>query len=709
MRILHYSVSHYNILKPDHEKNINMSVIDPELLKNKKAKKLTCDYKAILNPEQYKACITTEGPVLIVAGAGTGKTNTLIKRVMYLVDVKHVDPERILLLTFTNKAAKEMLSRAKSALDERCARVKGCTYHSFCAEWLRHYSHLIGIKNNFVIYDTTDSADAFNLMKERQGISREDKVPSGKELVEILSAAINKKKSLKFLLQHVFPEYEAKEEEIKKLIKAYRAYKLEKNVLDYDDLITKMNKLLKDQPDIAKKISDTYKYIMVDEYQDSNLIQLELLTLIRQFNNKNICVVGDDFQSIYGFRGANFRNIMDFPKQFQPCKVITLYRNYRSNQEILDLSNEVMKGAKERYDKKLKGLKHAGHKPYLVRVDSSEDEAELIRDAVATYHNKGIAYKDMAVIIHSSNTSSFLEVLFARPDALGEKVPFQKFGGIRFMERKFVKDIFAILKIIINKSDEISWFRILQLLPGLGAAGAKNIARDIISAPFEESSGRVFEKCNKKKYAAGLKKLFTFFADISKADFQTQIANVINVTYPKLVMDNIQTKKVSEKDRKALMQTVKDQIEQAKILIDIAEGYKNASTFVTELTLESPDGKQSGDYVTITTVHSVKGLEFKVVFLMDCVDGSFPWRRQPKADTPEAKQAFFEEMEEERRVFYVAITRAKDDLYLFVPEVKKLRGNFQEVEMSPYLADNDIYENFCDIEDYRSSDDDEWY
>ena len=679
-----------------------MSKINPNAVSLQQNRKNHIDYSKLLNPEQLEAVTTTEGAVLIVAGAGTGKTNTLIKRVMYLIGEKGVEPERILLLTFTNKAANEMISRAKNSLDERCTRIKGCTYHSFCAELLRKYSHLIGIRNNFVVYDTPDSADAFNLLKERLEISREEKFPSGKELVNILSASINKNRSIEYLLTNIFPEYEKHVEKVKLLIKEYKEYKVSKNAMDYDDLIVQMNRVLKENPNIAKKISDLYQYIMVDEYQDSNLIQLELLTLLRQFNNKNICVVGDDFQSIYGFRGSNFKNIMDFPNQFTPCKVITLFRNYRSNQEILDLSNAVMGGAKEKYDKNLIGQRHAGHRPYLVRVDSGMDEANIIYQTIRNYHNEGMAYNDMAVIVHGSNDSLMLEgLLMNNADGM---IPYKKYGGIKFMERRFVKDIFAFLKLIINKSDEISWFRILQLLPGLGAAGAKKIISQISETGYDAIKS---EKYAKKKYFEDMTDLHKFFTDIEKRDFHEQLDYIINTYYPELIKKGIMSKK-NLSAYKELIAELDEHIEQAQVLIEIAKGFKTASSFVTTMTLEAPELKADGEFLTITTVHSVKGLEYKVVFVIDCIDGTFPWHKRPKAQTKEAYDEVIEEYEEERRVFYVAITRAKDDLYLFVPDITKTYGGIDKTDLSPFLSENSIYRDFCDIEDYREYKDDDY-
>ncbi len=676
-----------------------MSKIDPAYMARISAGTASgIDYKSLLNPEQYEAVTTTEGPVLIVAGAGTGKTNTLIKRVMYLIDVKKVLPEQILLLTFTNKAAQEMIYRAKSTLDDRCSKVVACTYHSFCAAILRKYAKYLGMDNNYVLYSPEEVADAFGLIREKEGISREKDLPGNKSLASILSASVNKSVSIKYIIENAYPDYVQEIETIERLTELYIKYKRKKNAIDYDDLITLTNRLLEENPiTIAKRISDTYKYIMVDEYQDSNLEQFKLLSNLRQFENKNICVVGDDFQSIYGFRGANFKNIMDFPKQFTPCKVIKLIRNYRSNQEILDLSNAIMKQARNKYEKELVGLSHADHKPYLVMTDNQDSEASAIKQAIEAYHQEGMAYKDMAVIIHSSNNSLKLEAMIA------SSIPYKKFGGIRFIDRVFVKDIFAFLKLVSNKADELSWYRILQLLPGIGSAGAKKITEAIPEHGIDEL---IVESHFKKKSAPYLTKLHSYFNEMEDMDFHEQINHIINDYYPAIMKDSIMSKKVVDKTReedtlKQRLNDLDEHIQQARILIDIAKGYKTASQFICEMMIEAYDfDKTEDDFLTITTVHSVKGLEFKVVFVMDCIDGVFPWERKPKAFTEEAIKESIEGMEEERRVFYVAITRAKEDLYMFFPELSGYGDKMYRTDISRFLEG--LEDTYCDVEDYRS-------
>lgn len=649
------------------------------------------DYKKELNAEQYDAVTTTEGPMLIIAGAGTGKTKTLTNRVMYLIDVCNVLPEQILMLTFTNKAANEMMTRAKHLLDERCGRIKGCTYHGFCAEFLRRYAHLISVDNNFVILDPGDCATALDLLKEKNSLSKEKDFPKGKELADMFSMAINKNYELDFVIENFFPKYNEYISEIILLSHKYAEYKLEKNLFDYDDLIMKTNQILREHNEVARKISDTYKYIMVDEYQDSNLMQLELLTLIRQFENKNICVVGDDFQSIYGFRGSNFKNIMDFPNQFAPCKIVILNRNYRSNQEILDLSNAITTRAKEKYDKQLHGYGYAGRKPYLVRTsDSTQDALFVLYSIEKLRREEGIELNEMAVLSRGSNDSSFLETLLTQKYG---KDSYQKFGGLKFMDRKVVKDIFAFLKILINPLDEISWFRILQLYPNIGPVYAKKITEAVLSGGIEELKNPKFLKA---KYGKWLPNIYDYMNKITTMEFHEQIDYIINDYYYEVCKASIENMNTTTGMKRAHLAELDEDIELAQALIEMAEGYKSATAYVTDLTLEVPE-KETGEKLTISTIHSAKGLEFKVVFILNCVDGSFPHKGYPKSNTSEALKIYAEEQEEERRVFYVAITRAKEYLFLIAPKVMVKYGQAEPSELSPYLLEDNIYKDFCTI------------
>lgn len=646
-----------------------------------------------LNKEQIEAVNTLNGPVLIIAGAGSGKTTVLTNRLVNLIE-NGADPKRILLLTFTNKAAAEMTTRAKSLLDERCEDVKGTTYHSFCAEILRRHALKIGFNSDFTICDSSDAAEILNLVKEKKGYTKELGLPDGKALADMFSYMLNKEKTLLYTLENRYPSFIDLEMEISNIKDEYVIYKYKNNILDYDDLLTQTINLFESYPEVCKSISDYYEYIMVDEYQDSNLLQMQLLRLLRQFENKNICVVGDPNQCIYGFRGSLHENILNFPDHFPGCKIIKLNVNYRSNQEILDLSNQITKDTDERFKNELVGTHHAGYKPKLVRVNGQNDEARFIIDKINKYRREGVSLNDMAVLIRGSFDSNMLETQIM--EQTGKfAIPYQKYGGIKFFERDFVKNIFAFIKISINYKEEISWFRILKLYPGIGPVNAKKITEEILKNGVSELDDNKYVK---KKFAEYLPEIHEFLNKMNTMEFQDQMEYLVNEYYYKVAKRSINNMKTSTSNIRKKLRDLDSEIEQAQVLIKIAEGYKTASKFINDLLLEVPQDEVEDEQLTISTIHSVKGLEFKVVFILDCVEGKFPWIKEPRAATEEAYAEVDAELEEEGRVFYVAVTRAKEDLYLMYPQFNIFSR--EETDLSRFLAKDEIYKKYCDIIKY---------
>lgn len=644
-----------------------------------------------LNDEQKEAVLQTEGPVLIVAGAGTGKTNTLTHRLVNIIE-KGTDPHRILLLTFTNKAAREMTERAKLILDNRCESVNGTTYHSFCAEILRRYANEIGFTSSFTICDSADAAEIINLIKEKNGYTKELGLPDGKALVDIFSYMLNKEKTLLYVLENRYPGYEGLETEISKIKEDYTLYKYENNILDYDDLLTQTINLFETYPNLCKKISDYYEYIMVDEYQDSNLLQMELIKLLRQFENKNICVVGDANQCIYSFRGSLHENILNFPDMFDDCKIVKLHQNYRSNQEILNLSNSVMENVDEKFKNPLKGTHHSGFKPKLVKVNGQNDEALYVLNQINKFRRDGISLNDMAVLVRGSYDSNMLESLIMEQTG-SRAIEYQKFGGIKFFEREFVKNIFAFLKILINYKDEISWFRILKLYPGIGPVNAKKITEDILENGTSELDDA---KYSKKKFAEYLPEIHRYIDDMNQMEFQDQMEYLVNDYYYNTMRRSIKNMKTTPANIKKKLNELDDEIMQAQVLIKISENYKTVNKFINDLLLEVPPENIDGEKLTISTIHSIKGLEFKIVFVLGCIEGKFPWVKEPRAATDEAFEECQNEMEEERRVFYVAITRAKDNLFLMYPQYNIFTR--ERSTLSRFLAENNRYHDLCDID-----------
>lgn len=1010
-----------------------------------------------LNKEQKEAVETLEGPVLVLALAGTGKTTMLIHRLVNLIE-HGVDPNRILLLTFTNKAANEMTARASLMLDDSCEKVNGTTYHSFCAEILRHHAPKIGFTPNFSICDSSDAAEMLNLIKEKNGYTKEMMLPDGKTLVDMFSYMINKEKTLTYVLENRYPKFVDQEKEISKIKEDYVLYKYSKNIFDYDDLLTQVINLFETYPEVCKSYSDYYQYIMVDEYQDSNLLQMQLLMLLRQFENKNVCVVGDpqqclpegtkiatpngyknienikendevivasgrgktnigkvesiykkkytgdlikittssgkviqatpehiafldtDFTNkyfvylmyregygfrigrstvynentkikrngcrakmqkemadklwllgvyntfeesiyyeqyyaytygiplyvfnsdacavrltqemikklfndintyergkqllkdlnlfeeyphymnqikdnekkprslrrihvtmfgskdvanqpnykgnkhelcfdsidediaerckrflgtnpskktnvngttyyngrkvlsdidtlcdisiqykkelpktyiineailtetpkrfsfmpfsnikigmkigllengkiisdevtnietivyngyvydlnvpyyrnyiandmavhncIYGFRGSRHDNILNFPDQFEDCKIVKLEQNYRSNQEILDLANQYIDNEDERFQSELRGTHSAGYKPSLVYTNAQNDEALFVLNKIKQYKRDGVSLNDMAVIVRGSYDSNMLESLIMEQGT----IPYQKFGGIKFFEREFVKNIFAYLKILTNYKDEISWFRVLKLYPGIGPVNAKKISEKILENGIEELTD---SKYVKKNYAEYLVEIYDFFKAIEPMEFTDQMEYLVNEYYYKTVKRSIQNMKTTKSNITKKIRELDDDIEQAQVLIKIAENYKTASKFVNDIILEVPQPENIDEKLTVTTVHSAKGLEYKVVFMLGCVEGKFPWVKDVRAMTDEAVKELEEEMEEEQRIFYVAVTRAKENLYLMYPQYNIFTR--EKNTLSRFLSENNIFKDCCDI------------
>lgn len=634
-----------------------------------------------LNKEQYDAVMFDNGPLLVIAGAGSGKTSVITNRLARLV-YDGVAPESILLLTFTNKAANEMLTRAKSLLGgENDIAVNACTYHSFCTVQLRKYFSQAGLQQNFNILDAPDSVDTMNLLKEIHGYGKEKNFPKAKEIINILSTCANKDYLLDFYVYNCYPDYYDYIENIRFLESEYKKYKKEHNLVDYDDLLLIFLNLLREYPEIAKKISDTYEYIMVDEYQDSNRPQMQILKELRNKGNDNLMVVGDDFQSIYGFRGAEIQNILSFPKQWDNAKMIVLNQNYRSNQNILNFSNSVTEQASEKYTKELLGNRKDGIKPVVVNIDNQDIEARFVLSKLEDFQKIGIPLKNMAAIIRGSNDSIFLEKLLTQYG-----IPYQKFGGIKFLERTHIKDILAFLRVFTNYKDEISWFRIFQLYPDIGPSYARQISKEIVVKGFEEL---LDPKHQKRKYGRNLPLLYNSLKKMENMSLKEQLEFLIDYRHDlnETIINNSRRSATSKNDH--LKQNDSDW-KDSKLLIDMATGYSTATSFLTDITLESPDkGEKEQDYFNITTVHSAKGLEYDIVFILNCTDGVFPWDFPIKNENEFSKRIKFLELEEERRVFYVAITRAKTHLYLLVPHRVFKFGSSEVAKPSRYLTETE--------------------
>lgn len=625
--------------------------------------KYSIDYKAELNEEQYEAVMFTDGPALILAGAGTGKTRTITYRVARLVE-SGVPPESILLLTFTRKAANEMLERAANLLDSRCYKVAGGTYHSFATRVLRKYSKTLGIKSNFTIADQGDSEDIVNLIREELGLSsKERRFPQKKTLNDIFSVSVNTQKSLEEVVEKKYPHYLGDIDDIKKCYARFVEFKKEKNILDYDDLLTYLDKLLKEHPNVKTALSQKFQYIMVDEYQDSNLLQFSILKSLAlskiddewSFGAKercNLMVVGDPNQSIYKWRGAHYMNIVNFPKEFDNTKIIYLNKNYRSTQDILDLSNALMDDSEGDLYNPLKSDLRTGFKPLIVNTANDSIQSKFVTQRVLELREKGISLKDIAVLFRNSHHSAELEILLTKAN-----IPFIKFGGKKFLESAHVKDLIAFIRVLSNPLDTISWFRILKIYKKVGL-GEKTMSKIIRTAEDNHDYNFLVSPSFKNtKYEEVLKKLQDILSNIAKLNFCEQISAIADYYIPIMV-------EIYEKG--------KDRIDDINSLIEIGSKYKNIDTFLTDVSLDPPDKSDVGEddkddeCLILSTIHSSKGLEFEAVFLLSCVDGYIPSSRSIGDVDDEA---------EEKRLLYVAITRAKKWLHIVRPMyLRDVRG-----------------------------------
>ena len=629
-----------------------------------------------LNKFQYEAVMHDKGPALLLAGAGTGKTRTLIYRVAHLIE-SGVSPESILLLTFTNKAANEMKERAEKMLNEKCG-ITACTYHSFCVKMLRFYGKMAGISPDFTIISGPDEADIIDIIKSELNFQKLKNMPSASVFASMLSTCVNKRLTLEELLkEQKYWRFRQNERKLLLLREETKKYKEEHNLFNYDDILLKFDQMLTDYSNIARRIEDTYRYIMVDEYQDTNTLQDSIIRKIRT-KNTNLMVVGDDMQSIYKFRGADVQNILSFPKRYTDCKVIYLTENYRSSQEILNLANHVMTNATEGYQKNLRAQFNSQELPKVYSVNDTKTEAEFVLNRIKAKHAEGIPYNDICVLYRNSFQSYELEVLLNKAG-----LDFEKYGGIRFLDRAHIKDVLAFLRIYTNPSDELAWFRILQLHIGIGKVYARNISRKCL----EYGPEYLIDDCHKrKKYGVHIRKLYDEIQSWEGKEF-LEILKSSCAYYAKTLENTIRNKKVdSESDREESLQDLERNKEDITILQEMAKDYDSALAFLDATTLDATKSKgNEEDKLVLSTIHSVKGLEYDTVILLDCIDEILPSARY--IGSPEDN--------EDVRCMYVAVTRAKNTLYMMVPKIALKYGKAIPGDLSRYIEGrDDLYDAY---------------
>jgi len=637
--------------------------------------------KNILNPSQFEAVTTINGPLLVVAGAGTGKTRVIEYRVLNLI-VNEIKPSSILLLTFTRKAAREMLDRA-SCHNKLCQEVEGGTFHSFAYHVIKRYRKHLGFKSNVTFLDEADSADVLHLLATRLGLlEKKIRFPKKDTLRNIISMSINRSQNIKVILEKDYPHFLDLKADIEKLHKAYIDYKLNHSVIDYDDMLLYL-KFLLEKEEILEEVSSRFNYIMVDEFQDTNKLQAEIVYSLGKIH-QNVMVVGDDTQSIYSFRGAYCKNMFDFPKVFTKCKIIKLEHNYRSCQQILDVANAVIEGGEQKYTKVLFTMNKEGGKPELNFFKDSHQEADFIAGKIKQFYDEGISLSSMGVLYRSNHHSLPLQLALSKMS-----IPFAVYGGIRFIETAHVKDILSFLKVVQNKHDELAWHRILMLLEGVGPRTAERIYQNISSQRSLDSAFGEFLKDHKiSQQLDRLSKLLHKLYD--KELCISEMLSLIRDFYFPIMKKKFDDYHLRNDDLKALIQVSSEYNAIEDFLVDFV-ALEAPEKSVVAMARKELDERP----VVLSTIHSAKGLEWEVVFIISLMEGCLPVSYSMEDA---------ESIEEERRLLYVAVTRAKSKLFLSMHNQGQNGGIFSFNRLSRFVNERKVLDKLS--VDYNKFDND---
>jgi len=626
---------------------------------------LQIDYAGELNPQQYAAVTATPGPALVLAGAGAGKTRTLIYRVAYLLE-HGIPADRILLLTFTNKAAREMMRRVADLLGSDLGQLWGGTFHSIGHRFLRRHAELAGFRKDFTILDREDSKDLLKAcLAEAEIDTKATRFPKPEVLGDIFSMAVNSHKSIPAILADQYDYFSMLAPQIESLAGKYEARKRSTNVLDFDDLLVSWLRLLQTHAEIREQYQRRFQFVLVDEYQDTNKIQADIIDLLAE-RHQNVMVVGDDSQSIYSWRGANFKNILQFPQRYPKAQIFKIEINYRSTPEILALANAVIKANTAQFAKELAPARKAGSKPALVTCGEAGEQAAFVAQRMLELRDEGIDLSKMAVLYRSHFHALELQLELTR-----RNIPFSITSGIRFFEQAHLKDVIAYLKLVLNPRDELSFKRITQMLPGVGGKGA-----DKLWKCFQEKFYSIQEQA-KNPLAEAMQRCLDIVPKKAAKD------------WPQLAITISQLESVRERPDEMIRLVVeagyddylkenyanyRNRQEDLEQLANFAHQFPSTEEFLTQLSLLSnleaedeqrPAQAQDDERVKLSTIHQAKGLEFDVVFIIMLCDGMFPSARSLDD---------VEDEEEERRLFYVAVTRARNELYLSYPLLRFMAG-----------------------------------
>jgi DNA helicase II / ATP-dependent DNA helicase PcrA len=623
---------------------------------------ISIDYAGELNEQQYAAVTAPPGPLLVIAGAGSGKTRTLTYRVAYLLE-NGVDPRNILLLTFTNKAARQMLDRVANLLPMDASGLWGGTFHSVGNRMLRRHGSALGYTSGFTIMDREDQKDLLNSVVASSGIDpKEIRFPKGDVLADIFSFVVNTERPLEELLAEKFPYFLPLLEQIKDVQARYERRKKSTNSLDFDDLLEKTLRMLKEHEEIAAFYRRQFQFILVDEYQDTNKIQADFIDLLAA-EHQNVMVVGDDAQSIYSWRGANFQNIFAFPRRYPKAQVFKIELNYRSVPEILEVANAAIAANVQQFRKQLSATRLTNSvKPAVVALNDGGEQAQFVAQRILELRDEGVELDEIAVLYRAHYHAVELQLELSR-----RGIPYQITSGIRFFEQAHIKDVAAFVRFVANPRDEVAFKRMVRLLPGIGGKSAENLWHS-----WEESLNKNAmivswsERLLPMRVGARAKRSWQQLADTldeiapngkpkQPTEMIMAIVEAIYDDYAKATFANYELRK-----------------EDLSQLAAFARQFKDIHEFLSQLALISnvdaePAVNQAGDTeaVNLSSVHQAKGLEFYSVFVIWLTDGMFPSTRS--LETREA-------IEEERRLFYVAITRARDELYLTYPHMRLNAG-----------------------------------
>ena len=651
-----------------------------EKIPEKKEEYNEVDFESDLNEEQLEVVNKISGPMLVIAGAGSGKTRTIVYSVAKLL-LLGVKPSQIMLVTFTNKAANEMIKRVELLLGKRPKGIWAGTFHSIANRFLRMYAKTMGLKPNYIIMDETDSKGLMKLAIGQAKVKEEleERFPTAAMCKDILSYSINCNKKVREVIQWKYNQFDSEPVILKlqEVYKIYRKKKADDNLVDFDDLLIFWNNLL-DERFVAKLVAKRIKYILVDEYQDTNYIQDQIIYKIAKENPEhNVMAVGDDAQSIYAFRGANYENILKFEKRYKDCNRYTITYNYRSIPQILELANNSIKHNKKQYQKKMKATRQNSIKPYQVNVGDDWDQARFIANQILKLRADGFELNEMAILIRAGSHSMRVEM-----ELRTKNIPYEVRAGVAFFEKAHIKDMLAHLKVIENHYDEISWMRIFSIIPGIGTKSAIKLFEAISKTnyPIQNISSKLFIEENlkgSKISKMGIKNLVSYTKNILSFSAEDKADEAIKDLIP-ILEDHIKAKFENWQDRlDDLIQLsiyAKNFPSVQKFLENLSLNYSNLES--KTIIAENPQIDEKP--LILSTIHRAKGLEWRIVFIPMLCENFFPSSRV--IGDPEA-------IEEERRVFYVAITRAKDELYLISPSIIQTFRESQLVKVSQFISE----------------------